>query len=515
MYTVVKGENTESKQPELIEIVKRRFPLLQCYTFVMGERDAGYDSMTFPEGPGQISNWVDKRELIARGKVMMEKTKRDTSFLRSLVDECITFCEVLDKASANTDKEDFSTRPTYEIRILFSQFVDAYYNLARYMLLPHSIEATLSEELTDWLTTRLGDTSKAQQALSEIAIPSRESYGTKEKKDLLKIESEIEKVPQLLKKMQNGGFELKDLEPYPEIAKLVELHTKTYAWMSMVALTNAPFTEEAFLKSLSTLIGQGRSSQEVLESLEANNKNAMDTALRIQNELSMPEDVRFRVKMLQDFIFLRTFRMDNFGRAHYHIQRMLEEIAQRAGISMQEVKFLTPLEVRAFLETGRLIEREVIRKRMDAYGINVKDGVLEVFSGSEAEDVKKIELSKTEDLMEVKVKDSSIITRGSCASKGIVKGIARVILSPNEYQRFKQGDILITSMTTPDYSMILQNAAAIVTDEGGLTCHAAIISRELGIPCITGTKNATKRIADGEVIKVDADKGTVCREEME
>jgi pyruvate,water dikinase len=167
------------------------------------------------------------------------------------------------------------------------------------------------------------------------------------------------------------------------------------------------------------------------------------------------------------------------------------------------------------LETGRLIEREVIRKRMDAYGINVKDGVLEVFSGSEAEDVKKIELSKTEDLMEVKVKDSSIITRGSCASKGIVKGIARVILSPNEYQRFKQGDILITSMTTPDYSMILQNAAAIVTDEGGLTCHAAIISRELGIPCITGTKNATKRIADGEVIKVDADKGTVCREEME
>jgi len=106
---------------------------------------------------------------------------------------------------------------------------------------------------------------------------------------------------------------------------------------------------------------------------------------------------------------------------------------------------------------------------------------------------------------------SEKVTTGKVASNGLVVGTARVILSPEDANRLKRGEILVTTMTTPDYSMAISRAAAIVTDEGGVTCHAAIISRELGIPCIIGTENATKLVKDGEELKVEANVGAIYR----
>ena len=75
--------------------------------------------------------------------------------------------------------------------------------------------------------------------------------------------------------------------------------------------------------------------------------------------------------------------------------------------------------------------------------------------------------------------------------------------------KMQQGDILVSIATTPAIVPAMKKAAAIVTDEGGLTCHAAIVSRELGVPCVIGTKIGTKIFKDGDMIEVDADEGTV------
>ena len=72
-----------------------------------------------------------------------------------------------------------------------------------------------------------------------------------------------------------------------------------------------------------------------------------------------------------------------------------------------------------------------------------------------------------------------------------------------------QGDILVTEMTTPDFVPAMKRASAIVTDKGGITCHAAIVSRELNIPCVIGTKIATKVFKDGDVVEVNATSGVV------
>lgn len=98
---------------------------------------------------------------------------------------------------------------------------------------------------------------------------------------------------------------------------------------------------------------------------------------------------------------------------------------------------------------------------------------------------------------------------GSIAYPGLVSGVAKVILGKKDLSKIKEGDILIASMTAPDYISAMKKSAAIVTDEGGITCHAAIVARELKKPCIIGTKIATKVLKDDMILEVDADKGVV------
>ena len=102
-----------------------------------------------------------------------------------------------------------------------------------------------------------------------------------------------------------------------------------------------------------------------------------------------------------------------------------------------------------------------------------------------------------------------IILRGLGAAPGIGKGTVKVLASPKEMGKVLKGDVLVTDMTTPDFVPAMKRASAIVTNSGGMTCHAAIVSREMGIPCIVGTKNGTTVLHEGQMITVDASRGIV------
>lgn len=109
---------------------------------------------------------------------------------------------------------------------------------------------------------------------------------------------------------------------------------------------------------------------------------------------------------------------------------------------------------------------------------------------------------------------SAPILTGSSASPGIGTGHVKVLKSPKELSKVTQGDVLVAEMTSPDYVPAMKKASAIVTDRGGMTSHAAIVSRELGIPCVVGTTEATKKLNDGDVITVDGSKGQIFRGSM-
>ena len=110
----------------------------------------------------------------------------------------------------------------------------------------------------------------------------------------------------------------------------------------------------------------------------------------------------------------------------------------------------------------------------------------------------------------MKTKESKIILKGTGASAGEFEGVVKVIKDLDySSSEFKEGNILVTRITNPAMIIIMTKAAAIVTDIGGLTSHPAIVSRELGIPCVVGTEKATKVLKDGMKIKVDGKKGII------
>ena len=162
-------------------------------------------------------------------------------------------------------------------------------------------------------------------------------------------------------------------------------------------------------------------------------------------------------------------------------------------VAPSEVKDFTAEEKKVFVEKIRYRAAGCIMLNEKIYPLGELDDLL-------AKNNLALEKQLAEAIGEIK---------GRIAYKGIVTGKVKKILSFADMKDFKAGEILVTEMTNPEYLPIMKIAAAVVTDEGGATCHAAIACRELKIPCIVATKVATHVLSDGDMVEVDADKGIV------
>ena len=181
---------------------------------------------------------------------------------------------------------------------------------------------------------------------------------------------------------------------------------------------------------------------------------------------------------------------------------VLDAVEVLTGIKALYLKNTSPDEISGIL--NGFISLEMLQKRSkEGFVLEVKNDEKRLIVGKEAASIN--------DEMERRMKshgDEKIIT-GFIASQGYARGIARVVLNKEDFSKFQEGEILVTGMTRPEFVPLMKKAAGIVTNEGGITCHAAIVSRELGKPCIIGTQNATKLIKDGDLVEVRANHGTV------
>lgn len=179
------------------------------------------------------------------------------------------------------------------------------------------------------------------------------------------------------------------------------------------------------------------------------------------------------------------------------IDTILRKIARNKKIEGILIFFATPAEI----IQNKISEKTLInRRKMSVLGATKNKCF--IFSGKKAQKLAKYIVS-----LEEKTKIDLI--KGNPAYPGVVKGNVRVIFFRKDLKNFKKGEILVTPMTEAFYTSYLEKVKAIITDEGGITCHAAIISRELEKPCIIGTKIATKVLRDGQIVEVDANKGVV------
>ncbi|MBI4043894.1 MAG: hypothetical protein HY393_03765 [Candidatus Diapherotrites archaeon] len=180
----------------------------------------------------------------------------------------------------------------------------------------------------------------------------------------------------------------------------------------------------------------------------------------------------------------------------------MEEIAKENGLTYEEFCYLSSREILSFLKQGRKLPNKLPERKPKWGSFLDESGTEHLFSGEELQELLN-EIVGTQTIQASELK-------GTVASKGgIIQGTAKVIISPDDFKHFEEGDILVAPETTPDFVPLMKKAKAIITDRGGITSHAAIVSREIGIACITGTNNATSILKSGERIEVDAEKGVI------
>lgn len=197
----------------------------------------------------------------------------------------------------------------------------------------------------------------------------------------------------------------------------------------------------------------------------------------------VPNGLEDLIREARELVYLRTLRTDALYEMYYLAQPVFSRYAKEIGV--ENLKDYISDELLAGVVSEVPHEHAIIKDGENV--VVVRESI-----------VTNQNLATTE-------------VKGVVAFKGIVRGKVKIVHVPAESSKVEVGDILVTNMTTPAFVSAMHRAAAFVTNEGGITCHAAILARELKKPCITGTKNATKILKDGDMVEVDAEAGVVKR----
>lgn len=217
------------------------------------------------------------------------------------------------------------------------------------------------------------------------------------------------------------------------------------------------------------------------------------------------------LKIIEKHINKQDWKISRVGQENKHVT---------VAKDLQEAQKLTDDEIKRVAEIGRKIEEHYGKPQDTEWAIekgeiyfvqsrpvttiNSKQNIDSINSGGGAAQSASSVPAQAEP-----IGAPEVILKGIAASLGIASGPIKILHKPTEIDRVEKGDILVTEMTTPDYVPAMRRAVAIITDTGGQTSHAAIVSRELGIPCVVGTGTATHVLKEGQVVSVDGAKGLV------
>ena len=321
------------------------------------------------------------------------------------------------------------------------------------------------------------DPKSIEKIWDRAIIPTEDSFDKRRHKVILKLLLGSEHIKVIAEKMQ-------------------------YAYSGYTKIKSIKEIESEIKKEYSKYITHDKKILKELEKEELEYKKIKKSFKNWRNSLSAKE--KKVVDYIQTILVLRDKRKDIMGKGivvHFRVgERFFEDI----GLNTEFIYYCAYEE---FLKG-----KDYLKNRKEEIS-NRSKGVIFLHNYNGSIEFEYNDFENTKNKMEKIYLESQEVDRkliiGQIAYRGDVKGKVKIILRHSEFSKFKKGDILVTSMTRPEFVPLMKIAKAIITDEGGITSHAAIISREMEIPCIIGTKIATKILKDGDFVEIDSKRNLV------
>ncbi len=364
-----------------------------------------------------------------------------------------------------------------------------------------------TDEIVQTEIDRLLDTRKVEKErgiiFSSLTAPIHQSFINQAELSLLRIADSIAhngKAHQIF--MGKIACIKMMLVDFKRINSKIETHTARYFWIKNNYYNNHILTKDYFINQIKSLLKARVNIRKEYERIINTPLRNRRMKRKLYQQLHPGHYLKKLLEISEDFTHWQDERKKmTFYYTHY-ASLVLRVIGRTLGYCLDEMKCLTSAEVLQLINGKLYISKQELARRIKFSLVYQKGNRYEILTGNEAKAMIKKFFPQSE-------KRTISDFRGLPASGGKTRGRVAIVKSVKEVHKVRQGDILVAVMTRPDYIMGIKKAAAIVTDEGGITCHAAIVSRELGIPCIIGTKIATQVLKDGDLVEVNANHGWV------
>lgn len=314
--------------------------------------------------------------------------------------------------------------------------------------------------------------------------------------------------PDKLSFYQKANLDLLKIYPYlgkKEFASKIKKYLDKYFWILNSYHHTQILDEKYFLAELKDIPSKSVKSK-IIELENYGNKVKKEKNFLI-NKYKISKEIVKISNRLAFCVWWQDLRKYYIFLANHYIDLFLYESAERFSVSPRDLPFYTINDLDLLLKGGKKISDSEILKRsnffMSLYSENLNKSVY--ISGNKAKAIFKKYQNITVNKKQEKI--TGVVVSGG---KNLI-GRVSVVKTAREVGKMRKGNILVTSMTSPEFIVGIKKAKALITDEGGMTCHAAIVSRELNIPCIVGAKVATQLLKSGDRVKVDCDRGFVVK----
>lgn len=304
--------------------------------------------------------------------------------------------------------------------------------------------------------------------------------------------------------------------------KKLQEHQRKYHWLLNSYYGSKELSVDYFREELDTI--SLKEAEEKIREIKRYTQQVKEKQKKIINYYRLTKELVAIAKLIGFCAWWHYERKKHILQAIYYFTLFLREIERRKKVAYDDLCYYTIEDIRQLLEKEvRINEKEInLRKQCFLLYYHAKENKEELFAGKKA-------LTMLNPFINLRFDKSLKECKGIVASKGNnnnnnndnndndrknksdkrIKGSVRVLHSAEELKTMKPGEILVSPMTSPDFIIAMKKAKAIITDYGSLTSHAAVVSRELGIPCVVNAKIATKIFKTGDTIEIDVLKGVV------